>query len=127
MPKRYHYIEHQILKLVLQHSDHLGYPTRLSDLSAFFRRTLPDIEDRELVDALKRLRQGERLTLCKYVNGQEPCRQYPSEISSDDEFFYRGDMRLRRTPTTDPYFQELDALFPSPEPAAPRKPFGFVP
>jgi hypothetical protein len=105
---RHHYIEHEILRLVLQHSDHLGYPTSLPGLATFFRPTLQNIEDRELVDALKRL-SPKYLTLCKYVNGQSPCREYPNEISSDDEFFYRGDMRLRRTPRTDPYLQELAA------------------
>jgi predicted nucleotide-binding protein len=107
-PLRHQYIEHEILRLVLQHSDHLGYPTSLPGLESVLRPKLPNIQDRELVDALKRL-SPKYITLCKYVNGQPPCRKYPDEISSDDEFFYRGDMRLRRTPHTDPHLQELAA------------------
>lgn len=107
-PLRHQYIEHEILSLVLQHSDQLGYPTSLPGLATLVRPKLPNIQDRELVDALKRLSPN-YLTLCKYVNGQEPCRAYPEEISRDDDFFYRGDMRLRRTPHTDPYLQQLAA------------------
>ena len=82
----------------------------LSGLSATFRLTFANIENRELVDTLKRL-SPKYLTLCKYVNGQPACLTYPTQIKDDDEFFYRGDgFRLRRTPETDPRAQELGAI-----------------
>ena len=52
---RHQRIEHGILRLVVQCTDHLGYPTDLSGLSTAFRPAFPDIENRELVDTLKRL------------------------------------------------------------------------
>ena len=125
--QRYHYIEHEILQLVLQPSDHLGYPTGLPTLANAFRQWLPDIADREIVDALKRL-SPKYLTLLKWSKQYGRFIEYPTDISDDGEFFYRGDMRLRRTPHTDPYLQELAALFPPPEePSKPKRPIGFRP
>src|ERR1700722_8020439 len=103
---RYQQIEHGILRVVLQCTDHLGYPTHLASLATFFRPTFPDVNDRELVEALKRLRPR-YLTICKYLNGQASCLEYPTQISDDVEFFYRNGFRLRRTPETDPRAQEL--------------------
>lgn len=96
--------------MLLQSTDHLGHPTNLSLLATFFRPTFVDIDNRELVEALKRLRP-KYLTLCKYVQGQPPCLEYPTQIADDEDFFYRGDgFRLRRTPETDPRAQELAAV-----------------
>jgi hypothetical protein len=97
------------LRLVLQHSDHSGYPTNLPGLETFFRRTVPDIKDRELVDALKRL-CPKYLTLRQWSNEKGRFVEYPAEIGDDAEFFYRGSMQLRRTPESDPRVQELAAL-----------------
>ena len=123
-PKRYHFIEHEILRMTLQHWED-SYPTDLQALSAFFRKPLQDITNRQLRDTLERLRP-EYVTLWKYVDGR--FREYPTEITDDVEFFYRGGpIHLRRTPKTDPYFQELDALFerPESEPEIPKKSYGF--
>jgi hypothetical protein len=107
---RYQQIEHGILRMVLQSTDHLGYPTDLSSLATFFRRSFSDVHNRELVDTLKRLRP-KYLTLCKYVQGQPSCLEYPSQITDDEEFFYHGGgFRLQRTPETDPRAQELVAI-----------------
>jgi hypothetical protein len=122
--KRYHYIEYEILRLVLEHSDHLGYPTDLPTLANLFRANLPNATNAELVDALKRL-NSKYLTLLKWSNSHGRFIEYPTDISDDSEFFYRGDMRLRRTPHSDPYLQELAALFPPQEPAEPKRDYGF--
>lgn len=106
---RHQQIEHGILRMVLDRSDHLGYSTDLPNLATFFRPTFPDIGNRELVDTLKRLRP-KYLTLCKYPQGQQSCLEYPTEISDDEEFFYRHGFQMRRTPETDPRAQELAAL-----------------
>jgi len=125
--QRFQYIECEILRLVLYHSDHLGYPTTLPALASFFRQSLPDIADREMVDALKRL-SPKHLTLRKWSNQHQRFIEYPTDISDDGEFFYRGDMCLQRTPYTDPYLQELASLFPPPEePEQPQRPVGFRP
>jgi predicted nucleotide-binding protein len=106
---RFQKIEHGILRMLLQSTDHLGHPTSLSSLTTFFRPTFADIDNRELVEALKRLRP-KYLTLCKYLQGQLSCLEYPTQIADDEEFFYRGDgFRMRRTPETDPRAQELAA------------------
>ena len=109
-PHRYQRIEHEMLSLVLQSSDHLGYATTLGDLTNIFRPTFADIDNRELVDALKRLNEKKYIALCKYQNGQPPCVSYPDQIADDGEFFYHADFRIRRTPQTDPRAQELGAL-----------------
>jgi hypothetical protein len=125
--QRHHCIEHEILRLTLENSDHLGYSTSLPTVTNAFRQWLPDILHREIVDALKRL-SPKYLTLLKWSNQHGQFIEYPTDISNDGEFFYRGAMRLRRTPHTDPYLQELAALFPSPEePEKPKTPIGFQP
>ena len=52
--------------MVLQCTDHLGYPTDLGRLATDFRPIFADIDNRELVEALKRL-SPKYLTLCKYL------------------------------------------------------------
>ena len=105
-PRRSQVIEHEILRLVLAHSDHLGYSTSLPVLNGAFREILPDVSDRELVNTLKRL-QPKQLKLKKW--GKEPQRfiEYPHEIQDEEEFFYRHDFRLEQTPYTGPYIEEL--------------------
>lgn len=106
-------IEHGILRMLLQSTDHLGHATDLGRLATFFRQTFSDIDNRELVEALKRLRP-KYLTLCKYVQGQPSCLEYPTQMADDIEFFYRGDgFRLRRTPETYPRAEELAAIVTS--------------
>lgn len=120
-PKRHQYIEYVILKLVLQiTSDPGGYPATVSSLLTLLQQTLPgitNITNQELVDTLKRLRP-KYLTLWKWSDEARRFIEYPTEISEDGNFFYRGDFRLRHTPMTDPYAQELQRLFPSHETAS---------
>ena len=69
---RYHYIEYELLRLALQDTgDGLGSPTSLPVLWAAFRQWLPDVENREIVDALKRL-QPQYLTLLKSPTSRIP-------------------------------------------------------
>jgi hypothetical protein len=124
--RRHHYIEHEILRLVLRDSDHSGYPTGIRDLETFFRPKFPDVADPELVDTLKRLRP-KYLTLWKWGFDQGRFVEYPVEIGDDNEFFRRGAIMLRRTPETDPRLQELAALFQAPDGEPPKKAFGFLP
>ena len=96
--------------MVVQCQDHLGYHATLGNLAAFFRPNIPDIENRELVEALKRLRP-KYLALCKYVSGGPPCLEYPTQIDDDEIFFWRGDgFRMRRTPETALRSEELSSL-----------------
>jgi len=126
--KRYHYIEHEILRLVLHHSDSSGYPTSVPLLETILRTALSDIEDREVVDALKRLCQRQQLTLWKFSYDQGDFVRYPDEIDDENEVFYRDGMQLRRTPDTDPYLQELAALLSPPQGGeSPRRTYGFLP
>ena len=99
-PKRYHYIEYQILKLVLQITgDALGYPATVPSLLTLLQQGLPsitNITNQELVDTLKRLRP-KYLTLWKWSDEARRFIEYPTEISDDGYFFYRSDFRLRHT------------------------------
>ena len=65
----YQKIEHGILQMVLQSTDTSGHATDLSALAAFFRPTIGDISNRQLVDTLKRLRP-KYLTLWKSMPGE---------------------------------------------------------
>ena len=121
-PKRYQYIEYEILKLVLQITAHdpSGYPATVPSLLTLLQQRLPDITNitnQELVDTLKRLRP-KYLTLWKWSDEARRFLEYPTEISDDGKFFYRNDFRLRHTPNTDPYVQELGTFFLSQEPAS---------
>lgn len=120
-PKRHQYIEHEILKLVLQLTagDPSGYPATVPSLLTLLQQRLlgiANITNQELVDTLKRLRP-KYLTLWKWSDEDRRFIEYPTEISNDGNFFHRSDFRLRHTPNTDPYVQELGRFFPSQETA----------
>jgi len=109
-PHRSRKIEYELLRMVVQCQDHLGYHATLGNLALFFRPNIPDIENRELVEALKRLRP-KYLALCKYVSGGPSCQEYPTQIDDDEIFFWRGDgFRMRRTPETALRSEELSSL-----------------
>jgi hypothetical protein len=120
-PKRHQLIEHAILMLVLRHSDHLGYANTLPGLAQILRQTVPEIDNREVVDTLKRLRP-QYLTLSKWSEADKRFLEYPAEIPKDEDFFYRADFRLRHTPHTDPYVQGLALEINPPEVKPPMPP-----
>jgi len=106
MARRHERVEHAILTLVLRHGDHQGYSNTLGGLAAILRDTFSDIDNREVVDALKRL-MPKYLMLCKWSEAQHQFVKYPDQTPDDDQFFYRGDFSMRRTPNTDPRVQIL--------------------
>lgn len=114
MTKRYQYLEHALLTLVLRHGDHQGYsptlPTLVSILRERFADRFPDINDREVVDTLKRL-SPRHLTLRKYSPAHHRFVRYPDEIGDDGQFFYTADFCMQRTADTDPYVQTLALEF----------------
>jgi hypothetical protein len=112
--KRHLQVEFAILSIVLKHSDHLGYPGGLSSLASVLHQKFADINNREIVDTLKRLRPR-YITLWKWSDQHRRFLQYPEEIGNDEEFFYRADFRLRHTPETDPYLQTLAIEVDPPE------------
>ena len=63
--RRHQQVEHAILTLVLRCSDHLGYANTLPGLASILRQTFADIDNREIVDTIKRLRP-QYLTLAKW-------------------------------------------------------------
>jgi hypothetical protein len=113
-PKRHQLVEHGILTIVLRYSDHVGYANTLPGLTQILRQTMADIDNREVVDTLKRLRP-QYLTLSKWSESNHRFLEYPTEIAKDDDFFYRADFRLRHTPHTDPYVQSLALEINPPE------------
>jgi hypothetical protein len=120
--KRHQLVEHAILTLILRYSDHLGYANTLPGLASILRQTLADIDNREIVDTLKRLRP-QYLTLWKWSDAYNRFLEYPTEITKDEDFFYRGDFRLRHTPHTDPYMQTLTVEVNPPEVTPSMTPF----
>jgi pyrimidine deaminase RibD-like protein len=81
----------------------------LAELALFFRQTLPDIHNGELVETFSGLRPN-YITLWKWRDDEKRFVEYPSEFSDGDKFFYQGDFRARRTPQTHSRFQELTAM-----------------
>ena len=69
--KRYQLVEHAILALLLRYSDHLGYANTLPGLAQILRQTVADVDNREIVDTLKRLRP-QCLTLWKWSDADQP-------------------------------------------------------
>jgi hypothetical protein len=125
-PLRHHYVEYSILRIVLDRSDHDGFPFSLPDLENEFRSNLfQDITGKEIIEAFTRL-CPKYLTLGKWVNGGG-FKRYPGEISDEAEFFRRGTFNAKRTAETDSYSQQLFALFPQQEhqPDETPKKFGF--
>jgi hypothetical protein len=53
--------------------------------------------------------------LWKWSDADQRFLEYPTEIAKDEDFFYRGDFRLRHTPHTDPYLQTLTLEINPPE------------
>jgi hypothetical protein len=121
-PKRHQLVEHAILTFVLRASDHLGYSNTLPGLAQIIRETLTDIDNREIVDTLKRLRP-QYLTLWKFSQPSRRFLEYPTEVARDEDFFYRGDFCLRHTPHTDPYAQTLALEINPPEVKPSMTPF----
>lgn len=102
-----------MLALILRYSNHLGYGTTLPGLAQILRQTVADIDNREIVDTLKRLRP-QYVTLWKWSDANRRFLEYPTEITGDEDF-YRGDFQLRHTPHTDPYVQDLALEINPPE------------
>lgn len=121
-PRRHHYIEYEILRLTFQATEPAGLGTSLPNLQATIRELVTDAGDREIVDALRRL-HPENLTIWKY-NGGTLGKFSPEQ--TDGEFFYTGSFYLQRTPRTDPYMQELAAMFPTPNEDPIPKRYGFL-
>jgi hypothetical protein len=111
MVKRHQHVEHAILALVLKCGDHQGYgvglPTLVSILRERFSDRFPDIDDREVVDTLKRL-SPRYITLRKYSAARHGFVRYPDDSGDDSQFFYTADFCIQRTPDTDPYVQTLE-------------------
>lgn len=114
MTKRHQLVEHAILNLILGHGDHQGYANTLPGLASILRQTVVDIDNREIVDTLKRL-CPQYLTLWKFSVAHHGFIQYPDVIADDEQFFGRADFCVRRTPHTDPYVQSLALEIDPPE------------
>ncbi len=70
---------------------------------------------------LKRL-QPQYLTLWTWSEAHRRFLEYPTEIGNDEDFFYRGDFRMRHAPHTDPYVQTLALEIDPPEAKTPMTP-----
>jgi hypothetical protein len=125
-PHRYQYIEHELLRLTLLGSgDGLGYSTSLPTLQTHFRAWFPDIGDREIVAASQRLHRQQHLAVWKWSPENNRHLEFPG-MWNEEDFFHRGEFRLRTTPYTDPRLQELAELFPPADPDQPKKQYGFA-
>src|ERR1035437_499338 len=102
-PKRYQYIEYEILKLVLSITgEPAGYPANVPSLLTLLQQRLPGITNitiQELVDTLKRLRP-KYLTLWKWSDEARRFIEYPTEINNPGACLYQSGVRLGRTSTT---------------------------
>ncbi len=99
-------IEYAILKPIITDHDPDGYAFILGDLFNIVARSVPDASHPELVDAIKRLSDSRVLEPWKWSDRTQ--RFEPYDGSGDDGFFYRGDFRLKKTPDSQPYFEQLE-------------------
>jgi len=107
MTTRTLHVEHAILNLVHKYHDPQGYPLNIGTLTQMLLERLanqiPDLNQREIVEALERL-SGQYLAITKHSSGR--WKRYPEEVVGDLVFF-RGDFRLTRTPYTEPRLEHL--------------------
>lgn len=104
--QRWESIECVILGFVLDYNDPRGrYPAQLVTLRNIIVERVGECGEDEVLDAIKRLQLRKCLDLQKWDDSKSGFRDYMG-TSDDNEFFYRGDFRLVRTPYTRRYFEE---------------------
>jgi len=116
-------IEYEILHLAVNATDTQGYGMTLPLLRQMMTQVFPDVENAAVVDACKRL-FPKFLSLRKWDEASRGFRDYQGE-HEDDEFFYRGDFRLKRTPFSRSNLEQLASLLPPSHPK--KRPIGFNP
>jgi|SRR5271166_4341807 len=119
IPTRPGFVEYLLLCLVQKSAQNYTpdlYENNLPGLSNDLKMDVSDIDNREIVEALKRLQPQKYLNIGKYVDGQH--LEYPTRTSEagldEEEVFYKGRIALWRTEFTEPRLQELAVLFPPP-------------
>jgi hypothetical protein len=103
--KRYQQIERGILqKAIAGGSTTYGHAISLSELVAFFRVSIPDVENKEVAAALQRL-SPKYLVIWKMNNKLE---RFDLQAIKDEDFLYSHTLHLQATEHSDSYLQDFD-------------------
>jgi hypothetical protein len=89
-------LEFEILDRVVECTDHLGFPTNLSTLSATLRNVVGACSDRETSAAIARLWQEHNLAVGRFTGTAWILRNQVPDIS----YLFDGDFRLLPTPAS---------------------------
>jgi hypothetical protein len=121
-------IEYKVVSRAVKTSETEGVGMVLSDFVLELQKLWPPlgIEHADVLDALKRL-HPQIINLRKWDPQHMEHRSYKGE-SEDGPFFYRGDaFRVKRTPQSRPYLEQLESLFvDGPATEGPKRPIGFI-
>jgi hypothetical protein len=105
-------IERVLLEHSLRGPDDSGTPTTLGLLFNFAMNGVADCSHTDLVEGLKRLAGRGYLTICKYDDSSGAFEKYVPDKTADD-FFYRGELRLKLSGEGRPYLEGLRAALVS--------------
>jgi len=93
-------LELSILERILQYDSHEGWPTTVPTMRPFLSPLIPNYQDEQAVEAIKRLLSNNSLTAQEWDPVAGRFRAYSEYQGNDVEFFYKGDFRLQRTEQT---------------------------
>lgn len=117
-------IDYELLTLVINCTKDWGYETRpIGPLQAIVAQAPNvNVSQAAIIERCKVLLSKHLLSLQKR-DATGGFRNYAGE-HEDDEFFYRGEFYLKRTPVSREYREELATLI-EPEPPPYKRPIGF--
>jgi len=100
-------LEYAILSRTLQYNPHEGWPTSIPSIRQLLASLIPNYQDVQAVEAIKRLASNESLLVQKWDIGAGRFKGYDEYAGDDVEFFYKGNFRLKRTPNTEVRLEEF--------------------
>jgi hypothetical protein len=99
-------LEYGILSRMLQYNAHEGWPATIPTIRQLLGPLIPNYQDEQGVEAIKRLASNNSLAAQKWDVGAGRFRSYEEYEGNDLEFFYKGDFKLLRTPYTEVRLEE---------------------
>jgi hypothetical protein len=99
-------LEYEILSRILQYDAHEGWPTTIPLIRQFLSPGIPNYQDEQAVEAIKRLASNGSLAVRKWDAVASRFKNYEEYGGNDIDFFYKGDFKLQRTPYTEVRVEE---------------------
>lgn len=112
-------IERELLKIALAAYEEWGRPVKLAELTNIVKEHVSDVNQQQVIDALKRLHSKSLLSMTQiYLGVVIP---FTAGVARDGDFFY-DTFYLKRTEKTEPLLEELEAKDGNAVPKAPPPP-----